>query len=257
MVALRERVAGLLPQANLPDVILEIHAVTGFLDAFTHLSEANARVPDLPISLCAVLVAEACNIGITAVADPTVPALTRARLLWVQQHYVRAETIARANARLVDHQLQIPLAQTWGGGEVASADGLRFVVPVRTVHAGPNAKYFRRTTQGVTFYNWVSDQYTGFYGLVIPGTLRDSLYVLEGLLEHQTSLRPTEIMTDTHCCSDIVFGLFWLLGYQFTPQLADMGEARYWRMDRHADYGVLNGIARSTIKHPRDCPTVG
>ena len=247
LVALRERVAGLLPQANLPDVILEIHAVTGFLDEFTHLSEATARVPDLPISLCAVLVAEACNIGLAAVADPTVPALTRARLLWVQQHYVRAETITRANARLVDHQQHIPLAQTWGSGEVASADGLRFVVPVRTVHAGPNPKYFRRSTQGVTFYNWVSDQYTGFYGLVIPSTLRDSLYVLEGLLEHQTSLRPTEIMTDTHGYSDIVFGLFWLLGYQFSPRLADMGDARYWRMDRHADYGVLNGIARSTI----------
>ncbi|MET4107625.1 TnpA family transposase [Hymenobacter sp. UYP22] len=27
-------------------------------------------------------------------------------------------------------------AQVWGGGEVAAADGLRFVVPGRTVHAG-------------------------------------------------------------------------------------------------------------------------
>ena len=34
------------------------------------------------------------------------------------------------------------LAQAWGGGEVASADGLRFVVPVRTINAGPNPGYF-------------------------------------------------------------------------------------------------------------------
>ncbi|OZY26467.1 hypothetical protein CJF40_19465 [Pseudomonas lundensis] len=39
-------------------------------------------------------------------------------------------------------QSQLELAQVWGGGEVASADGIRFVVPVRTVHAGPNPKYF-------------------------------------------------------------------------------------------------------------------
>ena len=32
--------------------------------------------------------------------------------------------------------------RAWGGGEVASADGIRFVVPVATVHAGPNPKYF-------------------------------------------------------------------------------------------------------------------
>ena len=59
---------------------------------------------------------------------PEIPALTAARLAWVQQNYIRAETLIRANARLVKAQSHIPLTKTWGGGEVASADGLRFVV---------------------------------------------------------------------------------------------------------------------------------
>ncbi len=37
---------------------------------------------------------------------------------------------------------RIGLTRAWGGGEVASADGLRFVVPVRSLHSGPNRKYF-------------------------------------------------------------------------------------------------------------------
>ena len=41
--------------------------------------------------------------------------------------------------------------------------------------------------------------------------------MLEGLLEQQTGLNPVEIMTDTAGTSDIIFGLFWLLGYQFSP----------------------------------------
>src|SRR5262245_21043689 len=45
----------------------------------------------------------------------------------------------------------------------------------------------------------------------------------------------------------VVFGLFWLLGYQFSPRLADSGEARFWRLDPTADYGVLNSIARSRV----------
>jgi len=57
------------------------------------------------------------------------------------------------------------------------------------------------------------------------------------LLEQKTSLKPTEIMSDTAGASDMVFGLFWLLGYQFSPQLADAGEARFWRIDPGADYG--------------------
>ncbi len=54
----------------------------------------------------------------------------------------------------------------------------------------------------------------------------------------------TEIMTDTAGASELVFGLFWLLGYQFSPRLADAGASVFWRMDHDADYGVLNDIAR-------------
>ena len=60
---------------------------------------------------------------------------------------------------------------------LSSADGLRFVVPVRTIHAEPNPKYFRLRA-GVTYYNLVSDQYTGLSGGVVLGTLRDSLSLL-------------------------------------------------------------------------------
>lgn len=84
-----------------------------------------------------------CNIGIESVVQANNPALSRARLSWVDQNYVRGETIAAATARFVDAQGDIPLAQVWGGGEVAFADGLRFVVPVRTLNAGPNPPLLR------------------------------------------------------------------------------------------------------------------
>lgn len=111
LVALRERVEALLSRVDLPEVLLEIQARTGFAQEFTHLSESGARVADLPVSLCAVLLAEARNIGLEPVERPDVPALTRSRLSWVQQNYLRAETLTRANAQLVDAPSQIPLAQ--------------------------------------------------------------------------------------------------------------------------------------------------
>jgi TnpA family transposase len=246
LITLRDHGLALLPRVDLPELLLEMHARTGFATEFTHISEGAARVEDLPISLCAVLLAEACNIGLEPVVRSDIPALTRGRLSWVQQNYIRAETLTRANACLVDTQSTSALAQAWGGGEVASADGLRFVVPVRTLNAGPNRKYFN-ADRGVTYYNFTSDQFTGFHAIVIPGTLRDSMYILDGLLEHQTRLRPLEIMTDTAGVSEVVFGLFWLLGYQFSPRLADLGEARFWRLDPTADYGVLNTIARARV----------
>jgi len=46
----------------------------------------------------------------------------------------------------------IPLAQLWGGGLVASVDGMRFVVPVATIHARPNPRYWNRGV-GATWLN--------------------------------------------------------------------------------------------------------
>ena len=240
---LNSRVRLLLPPVDLTELLLEIDARTGFTREFTHVSESGARAQDLHISLWAVLMAEACNIGLEPLIKHNIPALTRHRLSWVKQNYLRAETLVSANARLVDFQSTLELAGRWGGGEVASADGMRFVTPVKNVNSGPNRKYFG-SGRGITWYNFVSDQYSGFHGIVVPGTLRDSIFVLEGLLEQQTGLNPVEIMTDTAGTSDIIFGLFWLLGYQFSPRLVDAGEAVFWRVDKSANYGALDELAR-------------
>ena len=47
-----------------------------------------------------------------------------------------------------------------------------------------------------------------------------------------------------------MFGIFHLLSFQFSPRLADIGGARFWRIDPKADYGVLNGLARHRAHMP-------
>ena len=247
LIALRTAVMARLPRVDLPELLLEIDARTGFASAFTHASEAEARARDLATTLCAVLLAEACNTGLEPLVRPDMPSLRRSRLSWVRQNYLRAETLTRANARLVAAQNGIDLARRWGGGDVASADGMRFVVPVRTIHAGPNPKYFG-PERGVTYYNLVSDQFTGINAITVPGTLRDSLVLLSVVLEQETEFEPTEIMTDTGAYTDVIFGIFWLLGYQFSPRIADVGGARFWRIDSTADYGALDKLASHKAK---------
>jgi TnpA family transposase len=243
---LRKQVQSLLPHTDLPEIVLELNGWVPFLNAFTHISESNSRVNDLPISICAVLISQACNIGLEPVVQSGIPALEYDRLIWVEQNYFRTETITQANNALVAYHSKLELTQILGSGEVASADGLRFVTPSKTTNSGPNPKYFG-IGRGVTYYNFTSDQFTGLHGIVIPGTIRDSLYLLQLVLEQQTQLQPKEIMTDTAGYSDIVFGLFGLLGYQFSPRLADIGSSKFWRIDFSADYGVLNALSKNRI----------
>lgn len=45
----------------------------------------------------------------------------------------------------------------------------------------------------------------------------------------------------------MIFGIFWLLGYQFSPRIADVGGSRFWRIDPKADYGPLGQLASHKV----------
>jgi hypothetical protein len=171
-------------------LLLEVHAWTGYIDQFTHVSEAGTRMDDLAVSVAAVLVSEACNVGFRPVLKPGVPALSRGRLSHVDENYVRVETLRAANARLIEAQAKVPFAKALGGGLVAGVDGLRFVVPVATLNPAPNPHYFGMR-RGVTWLNAVNDQFSGIGAVVVPGTVRDSLYVLDLLLNLEGGRSPT------------------------------------------------------------------
>jgi lysophospholipase L1-like esterase len=219
LVALRGEVEKLLPEVEIADLPLEVHGWTGFLDEYTHVSGAEIREDGLNETLSALLVSEACNIGLTPVVDETRPALTRGRLNWAAHNYLRSATHAAGNVRLAGYHTPLPLAKAWGGGEMASADGMRFVVPVATINAAYNPRYFGRQ-RGSTLYSWMADTYTVFAQTLIPGTQRDSLYVLGGLIANQTGIRPE--MVSTAGASEIIFALAWALGYRWAPRLADL-----------------------------------
>ncbi|MFY9926792.1 MAG: Tn3 family transposase [Streptosporangiaceae bacterium] len=246
LVTLRAHVEALLPEVEIADLPLEVHGWTGFLDEYTHMSGTGIREEGLTETLSALLVSESCNVGLTPVADETRPPLSRARLNWVAHNYLRSATHAAANTRLVDYHTPMPLAQGWGGGEMASADGMRFVIPVSTIYAAYNPRYFGRQ-RGSTLYSWMADTHTVFAQRLIPGTQRDSLHVLDGLIANQTGIQPEMVSTDTAGASEIVFALAWALGYRWAPRLADLPDQRLWRIDRHAHYDALNGLARNRI----------
>ncbi|MFI9535512.1 Tn3 family transposase [Nocardia fusca] len=151
-----------------------------------------------------------------------------------------------ANSVLVDAQAGIDLARAWGDGLVASIDGMRFVVPVRTHHARPNPKYFGRRS-GITWLNMLNDQSAGLAARVVSGTPRDSLNMIDVVFSQRGGRTPEVIITDSGSYSDIVFGLLHLLGFSYRPQLANLPDQRLWRIDTRADYGPLNTAARGVI----------
>ncbi len=220
------------------------------LGAFVHLGDGTTRMKDLPTSVVALLVSEACNIGLAPVVNPGYEALPRARLVHVNQYYLRADTIAAANARLIAAQAAVSIVKFRGDGLLASVDGLRFVVPVRTVSAAPSPKYFG-FKRGITWLNAVDDQVAGIGQTVVPGTPRDLLHILDALLNLDGGVKPEMVANDNASYSDKVFGLFKILGYNFSPRFRDLEDQRFWRATmpgvETGTYGAVEDQARNRV----------
>jgi TnpA family transposase len=244
---LKTRLEGMIPQADLSEQILEVMSWhPRFPAAFTPVTGGTSRLADLDVSVAALLTAHSLNVGLSPVIDNGIPALTRGRLAHVDQHYLRPDTYTAANAVLIAAQAGIGLARAWGGGQVAAVDGVRFVVPVRSIDARPSPKYFARK-KGVTWLNMISDQRIGLAGRVVSGAAKDTLHFVDLVFNPDSERRPEVLITDQGSYSDIVFAIVTLLGFDYRPVLADLPDAKLWRISRGADYAALNRAARGQI----------
>jgi TnpA family transposase len=99
------------------------------------------------------------------------------------------------------------------------------VVPVRSLHARPNPKYFGRR-KGATWLNLINDQGAGTAGMVVSGTARDSLNAVDLLYRRDGGRQPQVLISDTGSYTDMVFGLLKLLGVAFRPELADLPDQK-------------------------------
>jgi TnpA family transposase len=222
--ALQDQIAALLPRVKITDLLLEVDDWTGFTRPFTHL-KSGEPAPDRTALLTAIL-ADAINLGLVKMAEAC-PDTSYARLAWLHDWYLRDDTYTAALAELTNAQAQAPFAAHWGMGTTSSSDGQRFWAGgAGEGLAHHNAKYGREP--GVTFYTHIADQYAPYHVTVIHAPVRDSTYVLDGLLYHESELRIAEHYTDTSGFTDHVFALMQLLGFRFAPRIRDLKDKKLY-----------------------------
>ncbi|WP_153455965.1 Tn3 family transposase [Streptomyces smaragdinus] len=82
------------------------------------------------------------------------------------------------------------------------------------------------------------------------GTLRDSLFILDAIHARDGGPKLETVITDPASYSDIVFDLFATCGYQFSPRIADISDARPWRTNTAAGAGPA--AAARPVQRRRD-----
>jgi TnpA family transposase len=248
--SMRRSLTALLPRVGLPQLLLEVDSWTGFTSAFDHLTTRREPTPrhqeTIRSTLLAVLVAEATNIGLTAMAAAS--GIPHGQLVRVYDWYLREETLQQAIQVLIAFHQSLPLTRAFGSGAVSSSNASEFARLV----SGPYARYRASGDalgRKVNIYSHVSDQAIQYWiGLVSP-LAQEAPYTLDGLV-YQDLLPIQEHATDTPGCTDLLYGLFELLGYRLALPLDDLPDQIMIRAQEGASYGILDPLLLYATRDP-------
>lgn len=242
---LRRTIEGALPLVRIETLLSQVDAWCDFTRVFRRPNERAARIPDFFTTLLATLIAHGTNLGIATMAH-SVEGITVDRLQDMSQGCLREDTLNAANTILVNYHHQLPLSAVWGDGTVSSSDGQRFGLQANSLLGSLYPRYFGYYDKALTVYTHTSDQHSVLHTQVIACSVREAIYVLDGLLNNDTILRPTEHFVDQHGFTDQLFGLCHLLGFSLMPRL-NVSKQTLYKLDRTKSYGALDDVITGTI----------
>lgn len=165
---------------------------------------------------------------------------------YVTDTCIREETIKSANAELVNQHTQLDLSQNYGDGKMSSSDGQRFIITASSLLSSYYPRYAGYYDKMIGVYTHTSNQLSVLNTQAISCAPRESLYVIDGLLDNNTILAIKEHTTDTEGFTEHVFALCYLLGIRFMPRIKDLKSQQLYRIDKEIAYGELDSLLTKT-----------
>lgn len=230
-----------LPKIRIEQLLLEVDQMTGFSRHFIPIHGQQSLPKKFYKTLLASIISQATNIGVAAMQN-CVTDVTIDMMRYVIRTCIRADTIKAANTEIVNRHTKLPLSLLHGSGELSSSDSQRFGIIASSLIASVYPRYFGYYEKSVGVYTHISDQLSVYGTNIISCAPRESLYVLDGVLENDTLLGIKEHTTDTGGYTEHIFALCYLLGYEFMPRIKDLKDQQLYKVYRDCDYGVINPL---------------
>ncbi len=243
---LRRIIESHLRQIRIERLLLEVNDLCGFTKQLRPLNEQMPQWENTIAVLVAAVIAHGTNLGVVAMSHST-DGITLEMLRHVSQWCLRPETLKAANRVLVDFHHRLPISAVWGTGIRSSSDGQRFAVQQDSKIGAYYPRYFGYYGNALTLYTHVTDQFGVYSTQPVSCIIRESLYVLAGLLGNDTVVRPKIHHTDTHGSTHQIFGLFRLLGLSLQPRLAKLRHQRLFKLNKDRRYGVLEPLFEGSV----------
>ncbi|MFQ6043477.1 MAG: Tn3 family transposase, partial [Candidatus Poribacteria bacterium] len=244
-----------LPECNILDIISDTEHWLNWTKNFRPISGYDSRL-DFPqpryitTAFCYVRFAQQfsktkppCNLGPTQTAR-CVENLDRKQIAYVNRRHINEEKLLNANVEVINEYNKFVLPRIWGSGKSAAADGTKWDVYEQNLLSEYHIRY--GGWGGIGYYH-VSDTYIALFSNFIPCGVWEAVYILDGLLENKSEIRPDTLHADTQGQSEPVFGLAHLLGIKLMPRIRHFKDLTFYLPEADFKLSHINDLFSDVI----------
>jgi TnpA family transposase/predicted DNA-binding protein YlxM (UPF0122 family) len=218
---------------RIENLLSYIQKKTNYMSAFRPIEGVKKRELIEPYILNAAITGHATNLGLYGISR-NCRGITGDKLSYVSNYHISADNLKEASNILIAAQQNYWLTKVIGSGDRSTSDGQRFRTNHKGLYSSMHPRYFGALDRGITIYTHMSDQCSVFNTEILSCAVREAVYVLDGLLDNQSVVRPFEHSTDTAGFTEVVFALCYLLGISFQPHFKDLKDQQLYCFNRKA-----------------------
>jgi TnpA family transposase len=204
-----------MPECNIVDILTDTEHWLNWTAAFGPLSGFESRLISPRHRYVTTTFCYGCYLGPTQTAR-SLKDLDRFQVAYVNQRHITEQKLLNANVNVINRYNRFLLPKLWGSGQRAAADGTKWDVYEQNLLSEYHIRY---GGWGGIGYDHVSDTYIALFSRFIACGVWEASYILDGLLENRSDIRPDTLHADTQGQSETVFGLAYLLAIQLMPRI--------------------------------------
>jgi TnpA family transposase len=232
--ALRQR----MPERTLLGVLAR---TAHWLEWHRRFSPASGSDPKLADPFFRYVITTFCygtNLG-PAQAARHIAGVSAHELSATARRHVTVEKLNKAIADVVNAFMELDLIRVWGDGSVVAADGTQVDTFIDNLLAETSIRY--GGTGGIGYY-YISDTYIALFSRFIPVGVWEAVYLIQGLLDQQSKVKPSRVHTDTQGQALPVYALAHLFGFDLMPRVRNWKDLIFYRSSAEVRYRHIDAL---------------
>jgi TnpA family transposase len=236
--ALAEAIKARMPERSL----LGIVARTAYwLEWWCHFGPASGSDPKLsdPQSRY-VLTTFSCGVNMAyAEAARHLAGISAHELSMTANRHVSIAKLNKAITDVINAFARLDVVKAWGDGTAVAVDGTQIDTYIDNLLAESSIRY---GGIGGIAYHYVSDTYIALFSRFISRGAWEAIYIIDGLLQNTSDIRPDTIHADTQGQSFPVFTLAHLFGFDLMPRIRNWKDLIFFRSSGETRYTHIDAL---------------